>query len=277
MSDEGGHWYTRGGRPCHKVKTADGKGERGVNLRWDRPLGLVPSVTTVLSILNKHMLNTWKENQLMLDALTIERLPDEDDDTFCKRVRTDAFAEVGIAMDIGAAVHDAIEQHFKGNDYDPSYAPYVSGVIAELNEMYPDIRDWVAEMSFANPYGFGGTVDLHSPSTGIIIDFKGKDGDFEGKKAIKFDQYIQLAGYQIGLGIPIGETANIFFSRTHPGVCTHVVWDKKTMKKGHKVFMASLELWKAIKDYESKFNVKESPFENTGEVQTCGPDYNCGE
>jgi hypothetical protein len=263
MSDDSGHFYKRDGSPCYKVKTADGKGERGINLRWDRPLGLVPSVTTVTSIMNKHQLNIWRENQLVLAALTAARREGEGDEEFCRRIREEGFAEVGVAIDMGTLVHDALECHFQGKDYDDGLVVYVAGVIEELNTMYPDIRDWVAERSFAHPSGFGGRVDLYSPSTGVVVDFKGRDGDFTDKKTIKFDQYVQLSGYQIGLGLPLGEAANIFFSRTHPGTCTHVIWDKKAMKKGHKIFTSALELWKAVKDYNSAFKFKESPFGNS--------------
>ena len=259
MAEEsGGHFYKRNGEPCHAVPKADGKGERSINLRWDRPLGLVPSVTSVLSILDKPALTSWKVNQAILASLTAARREGEGDEEFCKRVREEAFEEVEVAKDKGSLVHDAIEQHFKGQDVDPQWMPYVQGVLTELNNIYPDIRDWVAERSFAHPMGFGGRVDLYSPSMGIVVDFKGKDGDFLDKKKLHYDQYIQLAGYQIGLELPLGDGANIFFSRTHPGIATSIVWDHKKIEKGRKIFLSTLETWKAIKDYDSSFKKKES-------------------
>ena len=266
MSEEqSGHFYKRNGKACHQVPKKDGKGMRGINLAWDRPLGLVPSVTTVLSIMNKHQLNVWKENQMLLAALTLGRIEGESDEDFCKRVRTDAFTQVVEAADIGTLVHDAIEKHFENEDYDEKWEPYVRGVIIELNEMYPDIRDWVAEKRFAHESGYGGCIDLHSPSTGIIVDFKGKDGDFEDKKKLAYDQYIQLSAYQMGLEMPVEECANIFFSRTHPGVATGHKWDKKKIRQGREIFNAALQLWKAVKGYDSSFQ-KGTSIADTQEV-----------
>jgi hypothetical protein len=256
--EAGGHWYSREGRPCHSIAKKDGKGSRPVNMRWDRALCLVPSVTTVLSIINKHNLNVWKENQMILAALTLTRKELEDDADFCKRVRTDAFAEVVVAADVGTLVHNAIECQFEGKDYDQQWSPYVAGVMEEIRNLYPRINDWVAEKSFAHQLGFGGCCDLHSPSTGVLIDFKGKDGDFSDNKGLAFDQYIQLAAYGDGLSLPLSECANIFFSRSHPGVVKSVVWDKKQIAQGKRIFHAALTLWKELKGYNPSF-VKQQP------------------
>ena len=94
---------------------------------------------------------------------------------------------------------------------------------------FPGVADWIAEASFAHESGYGGKVDLHSPSTGIVVDYKGKDGDFSeldtyGKpKKLAWDQHWQLGAYQVGLRLPNADCANVFFSRTHPGArCTSV-------------------------------------------------------
>ena len=238
---------------------------RGIMLRYDRHLCLVPSVTSVLSVIDKPALNTWKQSQMILAALTLGRIEGESDEDFCKRVRTDAFTQVVEAADIGTLVHDAIEKHFENEEYDEKWEPYVRGVIIELNEMYPDIRDWVAEKRFAHESGYGGCIDLHSPSTGIIVDFKGKDGDFEDKKKLAYDQYVQLSAYQQGLDFPVKECANIFFSRTHPGKAVGVKWDEKKIKQGRQIFNAALQLWKAVKGYDPSFK-KGLPIEDSQEL-----------
>jgi hypothetical protein len=248
-----GHWYKRNGDSCHEVPKKDGSGMRGISLNWDRPLCLVPSVTTVLSILNKHQLNVWKENQMVLAALTLERLENEQDEDFLRRLRSDAFQQVKDAADIGTLVHDALEQHYLGKPYDLCYESYVTGVVNEVNKLFPEVTDWVAESGFAHNTGFGGRVDLHSPSTGIVVDFKSKDGDFSDKKKLHYDQHYQLAAYQIGLNLPKNKCANIFFSRTHPGAAVGVVWKLSDITDAKKVFTAALALWKAIKRYDPSF------------------------
>ena len=62
---ETGHWYDRAGKPCYQQTTAKGA-LRGTDLRDARKQGLVPSVTTVLSVLAKPALETWKVKQGIL-------------------------------------------------------------------------------------------------------------------------------------------------------------------------------------------------------------------
>jgi hypothetical protein len=226
---------------------------RSVNLAWDRGLELVPSVTTVLSVVPKPQLEIWKQNQMMLAALTTSRLEGETDDTFCNRIRTEAFQQVDDAANIGTQVHDACEKHFSGETYPEQYDPFVKGVVAEVTRLFPGVTDWITEKHFAHPLGFGGRVDLHSPSTGNVVDFKGKDGDFPDKKKLAYDQHYQLAPYQEGLGLPRAACANIFFSRTHPGKATGVLWTEQQITDGWEFFKASLALWKLWKKYDPSF------------------------
>src|SRR4249919_1542933 len=86
---EGGHWYDRNGKPCYQQATQKG-GVRPTDLRDGRKLGLVPSVTTVLSVLAKDALTTWKVKQGILAALTLTRRPGESDDDFLARVLFDS-------------------------------------------------------------------------------------------------------------------------------------------------------------------------------------------
>src|SRR5690242_8914980 len=198
MSADSGHWYKRDGSPCYELPTKQG-GTRGVNLRWDRHLGLVPSVTTVLQVVAKPQLEVWKVRQGILAALTLTRNPDECDDDYLARVMEDSKAQAKAAAEEGTRIHDAIEQSFNGGWVPDAYLPHVEATRAKIAELFPDIHDWVAEASFAHTDGFGGKVDLHSPSTGIVIDYKGKDGDFSDGKKLAYDQHYQLAAYQRGL------------------------------------------------------------------------------
>jgi hypothetical protein len=252
MSDEGGHWYRRDGSPCYEVPTKGG-GLRPVNLRWDRGLMLVPSVTTVLKIVDKPALNKWIRRQTALAALTLPRLPDESDDAFLDRVDEDAAAQAKAAAEEGTRVHDALECHYKGRAVPDQYKPHCVGVAALIAETFPDVTDWVAEASFAHEAGFGGKVDLHSPSTGIVVDFKGKDGDFSDGKKLAFDQHWQLGAYQRGLQLRRAQCANVFFSRTHPGLARIHVWTADQIDTGAAIFGRALNLWKLLKGYDPAF------------------------
>jgi hypothetical protein len=248
----GDHWYSRDGQPCYEQATQKG-GLRATDLRDARKLGLLPSVTTVLSVIDKPGLTSWKVDQGIMSALTLPKLESEADKEYLARIKADSGQQAKDAADEGTRIHDAIEAHFKGKPVPDRYSPHVAAVVQELSRLFPGVTDWVAEVSFGSRLGYGGKVDLHSPSTGITVDHKGKDGDFTDGKRLAYDQHWQLAPYQAGLGFATGPAANIFVSRTHPGAVASHVWTPDDMEHGLQVFMAALGLWKAIKKFDPSF------------------------
>lgn len=252
------HWYSRAGEPAYQQVTQKG-GLRATDLRDARKLGLVPSVTTVLAVVAKPQLEKWKRDQSVMAALTLPRQDGETEETLLRRIYTDSEAQAKAAAEEGTRIHDAIEQYFK-EGY-PATGPYIAHVRAaraELSRLFPDINDWVPEASFASGMGYGGKVDLHSPSAGIVVDFKGKDGDFSDGKKLAYDQHWQLAAYHYGLRLPSNVCANLFVSRTHPGKVASHVWSAADVAEGWEVFEASLRLWKAIKRYDPAINFQKA-------------------
>lgn len=247
---ESQHWYDRDGAPAYEVRAANGN-MRPTTLRDARKLGLVPSVTTVLSVKAKPALETWKVRQGILAALTLAREPGEPDSSYLDRVLSDSRQQAIDAANEGTRIHDAIERAYKGQFVPHDYRPHVEAAKDEVTRLFPDVSDWIAEASFAHEYGYGGKVDLHSPSTGIVVDFKGKEGDFSDGKKLAYDQNEQLGGYQIGLCLPNAEGANVFVSRTHPGKAMGHKWAADDMRHGGQVFLDCLQLWKRIKQYNA--------------------------
>lgn len=249
------HWYKRDGSIGYDVVGKNGK-LRPFNLRWDSGLGYVPSVTTITEIINKPALITWKVNQGIMAALTLPKLADELESDWIDRVKHDANAQAREAAEEGTRIHDAIEARIKGKPYPKVYEKHVAGTLECLNDMYPHVTDWVSEASFAHKSGYGGKIDLHSPSTGIIVDFKGKDlseQDVLDKKKLAYDQNIQLGAYCQGLGFEPTECGNIFVSRTVAGLAVGHKWAVADIEYGTTIFNATLGLWKAIKKYDGSF------------------------
>jgi hypothetical protein len=199
----------------------------------------------------------------VLGALTLPKIDGEADAAYIARIKVDGRAGAKAAAEEGTRIHDAIEKSFVNTRVD-HYYDHVCAVHAELACMFPDVKDWVSEQSFAHPLGYGGKVDLHSPSTGIVVDFKTKDGDFSDGKKLAYDQNIQLAAYQIGLLLCGGRSgadelsgfvqcANIFVSRTHPGKVASHVWGADEIAYGWEVFEKALDLWKSLNKYNGAF------------------------
>lgn len=252
------HWYSRAGEPAYQQITQKG-GLRATDLRDARKLGLVPSVTTVLGVVAKPQLEKWKRNQSVMAALTLPRADGESEESLLRRIDADSEAQSKAAAEEGTRIHDAIELYFK-EGY-PSTGPYIAHVRAtraELSRLFHDVNDWVPEASFANGMGYGGKVDLHSTSTGIVVDFKGKDGDFTDGKKLAYDQHWQLAAYHYGLRLPSNVCANLFVSRTHPGKVASHVWTPEQINEGWEVFSAALQLWKAMKRLDTRFTTQKA-------------------
>lgn len=243
------HWYDRSGAAAHSTNG------RATTLRDARKLGLCPSVTTVLGILDKPALTEWKVRQGILAALTLPRNESEPEETYLARILIDSKQQAQSAADEGTRIHDAIEQHFLGGTVPEEYRPHLKAVRSALWQSFPGVTDWVAEKSFAHPSGYGGKVDLHSPSTGIVVDYKGKDIAPEDTKRLAYDQHYQLAAYQHGLGLKPTIGCNLFISRTHPGHVVPHLWTEVEMARGLTVFQAALALWKAVKSYDAGFTV----------------------
>jgi len=131
------HFYDREGNPCYQVPYADpSKGMRNTTLRDARKLSLVPSVTAILNIQAKPGLERWKQNQLLLSALTLPKIEGETLDDFSYRVMQDSKEQGEQARNKGTAIHAAIEQFYLGEEYDPDFEIYVKNVDQELQKYY---------------------------------------------------------------------------------------------------------------------------------------------
>ena len=245
----GEHWYDRDGTPRYEIEMVKG-GLRPTTIRDARKFGWVPSVTTILGVLAKPALETWKVNQGILAALTLPRIEGEPEGEYLSRVLSDSREQAKAAAEEGSRIHDAIERSFRGLVVDAAYRPHVEAARAEIARLFPEVDDWIPEASFGHASGFGGRVDLHSPSTGIVVDYKGKDGDFSDGKKLAYDQHWQLAAYNRGLLLPHSQCANVFVSRTHPGAVASHVWTPDEIAAGWRVFDCALATWKALKQYD---------------------------
>lgn len=243
------HWYARDGSPCYELPKKGG-GTKAVTLREARQFNLTPSVTTVLQVIDKPALTNWKIEQGIKAAMSLKQGDWETDDAYIARCVVEASKPAKEAADLGGLIHDAIECSFKGEPYPEQFVKHVEAARGELFRLFPGVTDWVAEKSFSHSDGFGGKVDLHSPSTGIVADWKTKSGDLSGRLA--YDHNIQIGGYRRGLNLPRGERgANIFVSRDMPGMAVGHVWSPDDVDNGEEIFLQALRLWKTIKKYES--------------------------
>ena len=250
-ASESNHWYTRDGIPQYTVVGKNGK-ERNTTLRDARTMDLVPSVTTILSVAAKPALVAWMQTQVLMAALTSTRKELESESDYIDRIIHDSKQQGRDAADLGTAIHTAIEAFFEGR-YHLEYPEHVQGCVRALEAHYGRLA-WVAERSFGHELGFAGKCDLHAPNEviegGIVVDVKTKDFTDE-KDVVGYDEHLmQLSAYRVGLGIPNARCANIFVSRTSPGLCKIIEWTEEDLARGWEMFCSLLRFWQFKNKYK---------------------------
>lgn len=227
---------------------------RAVTLRDARKLGLVPGVSSILAMEAKPQLEAWKVTQALMAALTLPRLPDETDDAFIDRARTDSKEQARKAAERGTAIHAAIQGSFEHVPTAAEDLPYVEPARAWIAQRY-GIEGWQAERSFAHSMGFGGKSDLMHAGIPCVIDVKCKDfgEDKQGKDLAWPEHAMQLAAYREGFGYPRADCANIFVSTRIPGLVRVREWDESELADNWEAFRCLLRLWQLRKGYCPQF------------------------
>ena len=237
------HWYTRSGDPAYTVKGSNGT--RSTTLKDARKLNLVPSVTSILNVAAKPALEIWKQRQLLLAALTLPKIDSESEDEYIDRIIRDSKEEGKAAADAGTEIHASIEAFYKGETI--GHLTHVKATVDALLREFGR-QSWVAEKSFAHELGFGGKCDLHCPDA--VVDIKTKEfGD--PSKVEAYDEHImQLAAYRMGLGVPEARCANVFVSRSVPGLVKVIEHSQEDIQKGWEMFTHLLNYWQLSKGYK---------------------------
>ena len=244
-ASEGGHWYTKDGKPAYNIIGKNGK-ERAVTLRDARTMNLYPGFSTIARLEDKPALTVWKINQAILSALTLPPFPEESAESFKARVEQDMEAQSKAARERGTAIHAAIEVYFETGEVSASMEPYVMPVVEWLQANFPD-APWEAEKSFTHfGYGYGGKTDLYAKGI-ALIDIKTKD--FNNPKKVKgYDEHeMQLHAYAEGLGDRAIRKLNLFVSSTVPGLIVAQEWE--TRDEAFEAFLCLLRLWQIRKGY----------------------------
>lgn len=240
---EASHWYTTDGQPCYEVPKKDGSGMTKTTLRHARELNLLPSVTTILKLLDKPALTSWKIEQAVLAVLTTPRLDGEQDDAFTRRVLStdkEQDRERDTAAQFGTDIHDAIERLIAGEPFPEKFRPWIEPVMSALNNFGPVV---FSEKILVGK-GYAGRCDLLAGTT--IIDWK-------TTKKLPKESYpehrLQLAAYAKASGHKIDTTANIYISTTKPGVIA--VLENPDIEETFEAFEHLLQVWQWSTGYKA--------------------------
>lgn len=250
------HWYYPDGRAAHRIPCTDGDGDRPTNIRDARKMNLFPSVTTLLSVLAKPGLETWKLNQCIMATTKAARVETESDERWCKRVRDTAFQQVEVAADLGTRIHGALELGFTGQEYDESLKVYVQPVFDWTRQVGLLIVE--REKRLVNTkHGFAGTADVlfrYGRRGRGVLDFKTRKTSPKQEVKPYDGQSLQLAGYAATYwgeeAIEKVLSANLFISTTEPGrmvVCKH-----EDVARDWRAFKWIAALWRYFNNYDPR-------------------------
>lgn len=245
------HWYYPDGRACHTLPKQDGSGEKNTTLRDARKLGLLPSVTSIISIKSKPALEAWKTEQAILSALTLPRGTEESDDAFAKRVVEDMGAQSKQAAEWGTKIHGECENLHK------------TGILVQKEDTYPYIKDYErwfkenirraihAETTVTNPrLGYAGRVDLVAELADgrvAVIDLKTQKVKERGP--VFYEEWgMQLAAYRSAL--PNGESMalmSVIIDSGNPAAVASKEWG--TPDRYLLAFENCINLWQFDRNY----------------------------
>lgn len=244
-TSESGHWYTPDGKPAYEVPYADpSKGFRPATLRDAKKLGLYPSVTGIIRLAAAPGLERWKQEQVLMAALTLTRIEGESDKDFISRIYRDSQEQGKKAAELGTAIHGAVESYYQGRSYAAEFKPHVDAVTQAIKERFGE-QKWMAEKSFSSPHGFGCKIDLIAE--GVVIDYKSKEFGPENLPTAYDENLMQLAANAVAAGAPLAtvRTANVFISRNNPGLVHVVEHSADDLARGWRMFESLLSFWKA--------------------------------
>lgn len=251
---QGGHWYALDGTPMYQIRRKDGKGYRPTTLRDARVLGLVPSVTKIISILDKPELDHWKMQQI-LEAGASWRNEPIDKAAWIALVKEEGERKALQSRQRGQVIHAGIEAHLKEETFGNEFA-LLGEQIRSIMQKHGSITI-EAEKSFATRKygGYGGKIDLWS--TKVIADIKTTEFELvdgvphkNGKKARlhRPEHAMQLIGYAVGTTEdkpPPGKfpaLLNIFVSTTTDEIHVHY-WQQDELVQFMEVYRRLVELW----------------------------------
>jgi hypothetical protein len=234
--------------------------ERSTTLRDARKLNLLPSVTSILSILAKPGLEAWKQEQAILAALTLPRIAGENDDAFAARVVADMNAQVEKAGDFGTRIHAGIESINSGHTpNDPELAPWLehyatwqrASIVRGVDSGTPLIT---AAETVVTSDGYAGRLDIvceHAEHGTTLIDFKTQNVK-NGKPQFYETWCAQLAAYRAALPEKLRgvHCLSLVIDSNTPAAPIEKLWTEDELATGLAIFHHARDVWQLQRGYK---------------------------
>lgn len=249
VTDQAGHWYTGEGESAHVVIGKNGK-ERNTTVADARQMGLYPSVTSILSIMDKPQLTSWKIEQAIMSSLTLPKEEDETLETYARRVVKDSKESTTKAAEHGTKMHVELENILLGRavSRDETLAPYIKTfkkwADANIEKTY-----W-CEKALVGA-GYAGRCDAYVRLKDVgnaIVDLKNR------KVNPKYDPFYdtdccQLWAYRAASEDPKAACVSIVLAANDSSKIMTKTWDEDELYQSGIAFSALQKVWAWVKDY----------------------------
>lgn len=272
-NEESAHYYLKNGRPFFETEYADVKRKgqmRPVTISDAFKVGALRSVTTVMKVVAKPELDFWKQEQVVLSALTLPKRPDEELDDYAARIIEDSKAQTRKAAEAGTAIHAACSD----------YVTKAKEPAPELAATMKPFQNWCHENIDDGPGGviasevvgvnlreyYAGTIDLPirmKDKSIALVDMKSQDIKLDKttglpKPAFYQEWSWQLAAYsrcQFADGSYVPpfpwRLISLVIGRNIPGVWIKEWTDptnpQASSEKTYQGFLSACHLWSHIK------------------------------
>ena len=233
------HWY----RP-------DGSSAYGSTLREARSEKLLPSVTTVTSLLAAPGLEAWKQSELVMAALTMpESEKSEDLNVLAKQIVAESKRAGKDAANLGTQVHDQCEAILRNGTWEKNLM--TEAIYAWVLENVKSVK-WCEKTLVDNLVGYAGRADAlidHVEHGLTLIDWKTQKFKKQ-KKGFKPKFYnkwiLQLAAYAECIGKPvrcISVAINTKAESEDDIIVVDKLWSEEEQEDGYHQFLNLHSLW----------------------------------
>jgi hypothetical protein len=211
---------------------------------------LYPSVTSILSILDKPQLTNWKIEQSIMASLTLPKEENETLEDYARRVVKDSKESTTKAAEHGTKMHTEMENILLGRacSTDEVLKPYIE-----------TFRKWASE-NVEKTYwcekglvgaGYAGRCDAYVKLRGIgdaIIDLKNR------KVNPKYEPFYdtdcaQIFAYLSASENPRAAGVSIVLASNDSNKIMTKVWDKDELYQAGIAFCAMQKVWSWVKGY----------------------------
>ena len=238
-TEQSTHWY----KP-------DGTAAYGSTLRDARKEKLLPSVTTVTSLLAAPGLEAWKQGQLVLAALTMPQEELGDDlDKAAARIVSDARQAGKDAATRGTEIHNDCESILRNGKWEHSLIN--DAVHAWVSENVRSVN-WCEKTLVDTIIGYAGRADVlidHVEHGLVLVDWKSQKfkKQKKGFKPTFYDKWIlQLAAYAECISKPVrvmSVAINTLAETETDVIIVDKLWDQEEQDEAYKQFINLHSLW----------------------------------